>query len=301
MTDQITIIVLFYNQERYVSGLLENIKESNRRVNAKVVIVDDCSTDNTLACVENWLEFNSEISWKVIKNPLNLGISGSILKAIEVVDTKWIKCHAGDDLFSLTGIDEFNALSKLYNPDETLIMSAVNIINEANEVVGYRENPSPLTFSKWFIDVAYYTNPLLSFSLLTGPNVYKNAITAMYYRNVEDWPLLMYAVKSDMKFKLVEKKLVDYRIHEKSIMAHTRSKTHVMTDHQKAYEEEIIGILKENLRFAPTMSARYGAYIQMLAYKYRATNIAIIIKVLKLLNIKYLIFRILILLRGKKV
>ncbi|MDB3900578.1 glycosyltransferase family 2 protein [Luminiphilus sp.] len=301
MTAQITIIVLFYNQERYVSGLLENIREANRNVDAKVVIVDDCSTDNTLTCVEKWLEIHREISWKVIKNPLNLGISGSILKAIEVVDTKWIKCHAGDDLFSLTGIDEFDAISKLYNPDKTLIMSAVNIINEANEVVGYRDNPSQLTFSKWFIDVAYYTNPLLSFSLLAGPNVYKNAITAMYYRNVEDWPLLMYAVKSDMKFKLVEKKLVDYRIHEKSIMAHTRSKSHAMTDHQKAYEEEIIGILKENLRFAPTMSSRYGAYIQILTYKYRSTNAATIIRFLKLLNIKYLIFRVLILLRGKKV
>ena len=301
MAAQITIIVLFYNQERYVSGLLENIREANRKVNAKVVIVDDCSTDNTLACVENWLEFNREISWKVIKYPLNLGVSGSILKAIEVVDTKWVKCHAGDDLFSLTGIDEFDAISKLCNPDETLIMSAVNIINEANEVVGYRDNPSPLTFSNWFIDVAYYTNPLLSFSILAGPNVYKNAITAMYYRNVEDWPLLMYAVKSDIKFKLVEKKLVDYRIHEKSIMAHTRSKSHAMTDHQKLYEEEIIGILKENLRFAPTMSARYGTYIQILTYKYRSTNAAIIIRFLKLLNIKYLIFRVLILLRSKKV
>ena len=188
---QVTIVVLFYNQEKYVAELLDNIRVSNKSANAKVIIVDDCSLDNTFSLIEDWLQKNYQSTWKFIKNPSNLGISSSILKAIEFVDTKWVKCHAGDDTFAPGGIEEFISLSKKYDPDKDIIMTAVNIINESNEIIGFRNNPSYLTFSNFFKDVNYYTNNLMAFSVLAGTKSYKKAISSMYFKNAEDWPLLI--------------------------------------------------------------------------------------------------------------
>lgn len=300
MSTQITIIVLFYNQERYVDELLDNIRDANIRANLKVIIVDDHSMDNTHLFIEKWFDKNRKCSWKIIKNENNIGISASILRALEYVDTPWIKCHAGDDLFDLGGIDEFNSVSKMSDPKKTIIMSSVYLINEDSKIIGIRKNPPFFTFSKLFKDLGYYTNPLLSFSLLAAPEVYKSAIQSMYYRNIEDWPLLMFALKTGIEFKLVNRELVSYRVHDKSIISHTRSNTLAMTPHQAAYEREIIGILKENLSCAPTVSSRYGSYIQILAYRYRSTKANFFIKIMKLLNIKYIIFRVLCFLHNMK-
>ena len=296
----ITIIVLFYNQERYVSDLLDNIKACNIKVNAKVIMVDDCSSDNTSSYIESWLALNNEMTWKFIKNPSNIGISASILRAIEVVDTKWIKCHAGDDMFAPEGIKEFVTLSKIHDPDQAIIMTAVNIINEANEIIGSRDNPSPLTFTKYFNDVNYYINPLLSFSVLAGKEVYTKAIKAMYFRNVEDWPLLIYAVKNKIKFILVEKRLVSYRVHDKSIMAHARDNRLKPTAHQQQYNNEIMGILRRNASMAPSIWARYGAFLQLLNYKYSASRLSLVFFFLKLTNLKYVTYRLCIFFRGNK-
>ena len=296
----VTIIVLFYNQERYVSGLLDNIKACNKVANAKVVIVDDFSTDNTSKYIDSWLALNAEITWKFIKNLSNLGISSSILKAIEVVDTKWIKCHAGDDMFTPEGIEGFVNMSKIHDPNQSIIMTAVNIINEANEIVGFRDNPSPLTFTKYFNDINYYINPLLSFSVMAGKEVYRNAIKAMYFRNVEDWPLLIYAVTTNKKFILIEKRLVNYRVHDKSIMAHARNYRLKATIHQQQYNNEIIGILRRNASIAPTIWAQYGALVQLLNHKYKARCLKPVFFFLKLTNLKYVAYRLYIFMRGNK-
>lgn len=289
----ITIIVLFYNQERYVFNLLDNIKACNKEVNAKVIMVDDCSSDNTSSYIESWLALNNEMKWKFIKNPSNLGISASILRAIEVVDTKWIKCHAGDDMFTQDGIKEFVSLSKIHDPDQTIIMTAVNIINEDNEIIGSRDNPSSLAFTKCFGDVNYYTNNLMAFSVLAGTHIYKNAISSMYYRNIEDWPLLIYALKTNMAFKLVKHRLVNYRIHDRSIMAGFRDGRLVLSESQKQLKIEVIRILENNLAEAPTLSSKYGVYVQLLQAKYARKKLYFLFKILKLLNLKYLLFRLL--------
>ena len=294
----ITIIVFFYNHERYVSNLLDNIKACNIEANAKVIIVDDCSYDNTSSFIENWFALNNEIPWKLITNPTNLGISASILKIIEVVDTKWIKCHAGDDMFAADGIKEFVAHSKAHDPDQTIIMTSVNIINEANEIIGFRENPSPLTFTKYFKDVNYYINPLLSFSILTGKEVYEKAINGMYSRNVEDWPLLIYAVEANLNFILVEQKLVSYRVHDNSITGFARDNRLNPTTHQKQYNTEIMNILRRNASIAPTIWARYGAFLQLLNYKHSASPLSFMVFFLKGTNLKYVVYRLCVLYRG---
>jgi hypothetical protein len=291
----VTIIVLFYNHDRYVENLLNNIKIANSKVNAKVIIVDDFSSDNTASLVSQWISKNSNLGYKTIKNKSNLGISKSILNALDLVQTKWVKMHAGDDLFTDSGINDFDKISKNIS-DNTLVMSSVNIINEHNEITGYRKNPSKLHFSNFFKDVNFYTNPLMSFSVLARADLYKEAIESLYIRNIEDWPLLIYAINSNTEFKLIDKPLVNYRIHDKSIMANQRKPLKEITEHQRSYAENIKEILTNNYNIAPTLSSRYGTYIQFLKYKYSEKPFMIgFVLFLKIFNFKYIVFRLILL------
>ena len=174
-----------------------------------------------------------------------------------------------------------------------IIMTAVNIINESNEIVGCRNNPSYLTFSNFFKDVNYYTNNLMAFSVLAGTKAYKEAISSMYFKNAEDWPLLIYSIKKNFSFKLIKKRLINYRIHDKSMMSFSRNPKLDLTESQKQLKIEIINILKKNLHDAPTLSSKYGTYIQLLEAKNSLKKLNFLFKILKLFNFKYLLFRLL--------
>ena len=62
------IIVAGWNCEPYVKGCLESIKAQTYK-DFDVVVVDDCSTDNTFAEVQ----FYAEGNWTVHRNPVNMG------------------------------------------------------------------------------------------------------------------------------------------------------------------------------------------------------------------------------------
>jgi hypothetical protein len=131
----------------------------------------------------------------------------------------------------------------------------------------------------------------MSFSVLAGKSIYKKALTERYYRNSEDWSLLMYAVVHGIKFKLVREKLVNYRIHEKSIMVSFNDKSLKPTKVQVALNKEIIDTLEHNLRIAPSLSSKYGTFLQILRLKCTNDYLLGIIKLLKIFNIKFILYR----------
>ena len=69
----------------------------------------------------------------------------------------------------------------------------------------------------------------------------------------------------------------------------------VFHDSMKAFEN-IKEILINNYNIAPTLSSRYGTYIQFLKYKYKEKPFMIgFVLFLKIFNFKYIIFRLILL------
>ena len=294
ISSDLTIIVLFYNQERYVNNLLDNIKECNYKIDSKIMLVDDYSSDNTYASIKKWLKENNDLDYKVIKNNSNLGISESILNAISFVDTKWIKIHGGDDFFAKGSIGRFNELVESSNPESTVYMTDVSIINEKNEIIGYRKCPSRITFNKFFKDINYYTNNLMAFSVLAGKDVYSEALKSMpFYKNAEDWPFLIYTIKNNFNYKIINERLIEYRVHENSISHFISNKSKNLTDHQRTLRNEIINMLEIHSKEAPTISSRFGSYIQLLSYNNTNFILNKLVNTLKYINVKYVLYRLL--------
>ena len=55
----VSIVVATYNREKYVGETLESLKNQTYK-NIEVVVIDDCSTDNSATVIKNWREKNKE-------------------------------------------------------------------------------------------------------------------------------------------------------------------------------------------------------------------------------------------------
>ena len=91
---KISIIIPAYNTEKYIEKCLNSIISQTYK-NFEVVIVDDCSTDNTLSIVQNYASKDDRI--KVYQNDNNLGCGLTRRKAIELGTGEYFAFIDSDD------------------------------------------------------------------------------------------------------------------------------------------------------------------------------------------------------------
>ena len=113
----VSIIIPMYNTEKYIGECLDSILNQTF-TDYEVIVVDDCSTDNSCAIVESYLpKFGDKLQLiKSEKNsggcpgiPRNIGIRLSLGEYILFVDS--------DDAITPTALDELYHLAKKFNAD----------------------------------------------------------------------------------------------------------------------------------------------------------------------------------------
>lgn len=92
----VTIAAINYNCARFLIETLQSI-QAQTYANYELVIVDDCSTDNSVAVIKEWLSsFNKP--FKLIVHPKNLGICATFNDALKNASGKYISFIATDDI-----------------------------------------------------------------------------------------------------------------------------------------------------------------------------------------------------------
>lgn len=94
----VTIYSCAYNAEAYVSEAILSIVKQNIFNAAEVILIDDCSTDKTLAKLLQWKAMNSK--FKVISNPKNLGLAASSNIALSESRGRYVIRLDADDYFT---------------------------------------------------------------------------------------------------------------------------------------------------------------------------------------------------------
>lgn len=95
MNDLVSIIMPSYNTEKYISESIASVQKQSY-VDWELIIVDDCSTDNTDEIVKPFL---SDKRIKYIKNETNSGAAVSRNRALREAKGKWIAFLDSDDLW----------------------------------------------------------------------------------------------------------------------------------------------------------------------------------------------------------
>lgn len=94
----ISILLVVYNQERYILEALESLVEQDYP-NFELVITDDCSTDLTIEKINEYLESkNLKNNITVNVNDKNLGISKNVQLGLSICRGDYICLAAGDDI-----------------------------------------------------------------------------------------------------------------------------------------------------------------------------------------------------------
>jgi glycosyltransferase involved in cell wall biosynthesis len=92
----ITVCILTYNRVNYLQKTI-NSALSQKYKNKTILVLDDCSTDDTKALLNKIAKDNKDVSF--ISNEINLGLSANFSKAINFVTTDLVLFIGDDDIF----------------------------------------------------------------------------------------------------------------------------------------------------------------------------------------------------------
>ena len=105
MGGKVTVIVPFYNVEKYIGNCLSSLMKQDYP-NYDVILIDDCSPDGSRAIVERYVErFPGKV--KLLINEENLGQGRSRMKAVEATDADFIMFVDSDDYVATDYISTF--------------------------------------------------------------------------------------------------------------------------------------------------------------------------------------------------
>lgn len=92
----ISIAIITYNQENFISQTLDSILNQKHDFPYEIVIGEDCSTDNTKSVIEKYVKQYPDIIKPIYNNP-NLGLIKNFFNVLENCSGKYIMECAGDD------------------------------------------------------------------------------------------------------------------------------------------------------------------------------------------------------------
>ncbi len=96
MSDLVSVIMPCYNSAAYIAKTLNSVIAQTYS-NWECIVVDDCSTDNSVEIIENISNNDERI--RLYKNDSNRGAAYSRNKALSVANGKWIAFLDSDDLW----------------------------------------------------------------------------------------------------------------------------------------------------------------------------------------------------------
>lgn len=105
----ISVLLSTYNGEKYIIEQLESLKNQTRKIDS-VIIKDDCSTDNTVKLIRQFLGKNNLDRWKLIINEENLGWRKNFVSLLDYVDTEHFFFCDQDDIWHLDKIEKMAAV-----------------------------------------------------------------------------------------------------------------------------------------------------------------------------------------------
>lgn len=131
----ISIAMTTYNGGKYLGEQLESLVYQTRQPD-EIIIVDDCSKDNTTDIVRKFQKKHSFI--KLIVNEKNVGVNGNFVKALENSKGDYIIFCDQDDIWKKEKVQTlFHKIKEIeVKGTPTIVSSAATCVNNNMEVVG---------------------------------------------------------------------------------------------------------------------------------------------------------------------
>ena len=228
----VSVIIPLYNAEKYIGDCLESLLNQTFQ-NFEVIVVDDCSVDNSAKIVESYApKFNGRLTLTIMEKnsgsgalPRNKGLSLSCGEYIQFLDA--------DDMLTKTALEELYGLAKDYDADVVYCERYYNVDAKGTNIRVHSYQKGILADTPTFEseDFAERVRRIVNDRYLTVPwnklvkrkPIIKNRIFFPNVRISEDniWNQnLLFCTK---KFLRVPNIVYIYRLSENSMVRFTRS------------------------------------------------------------------------------
>jgi glycosyltransferase involved in cell wall biosynthesis len=134
-SELVTVICSCYNHEKFVIESIKSVLNQSHK-NIQLIVVDDCSIDDSVTVIENFITAFPQIIF--IKNKTNLGLTKSFNNAVKSAKGSYLVDLAADDLLLpdciAVQLEAFNN-SKLENL--AIVYGNAEIISEEGNHISY--------------------------------------------------------------------------------------------------------------------------------------------------------------------
>ncbi|MDY2588687.1 MAG: glycosyltransferase [Agathobacter sp.] len=128
----ISVAMATYNGEKYIYEQLLSIKKQIKPVD-EVIICDDLSSDRTVEIINEFIEENNLINWKVFVNEQNVGYIQNFYKAISYTKGDYVFLSDQDDLWCDNKTLEM--CEKMQKNNINLLYSAINVLDNEGNII----------------------------------------------------------------------------------------------------------------------------------------------------------------------
>ena len=123
MQPLVSVCIPAYNNAGYIKDTIDSILNQTYQ-NIELIIVDDCSTDNTAGVIE--AIGDSRI--KLYRNEKNLGMTGNWNHCLELATGEFVKLVCADDMIDQNAIEK-EAKAMMDNPTASLVESDTRLVD----------------------------------------------------------------------------------------------------------------------------------------------------------------------------
>lgn len=233
--NKISIITTFYNCENFINYALLSVinQQTENLINIEYILVNDCSTDNSLDIVNQFIETYknvNNIEIKLVTPENNLGCGGARKFGIEQATGDYFMFLDADDYYINTDF-VLRAYQTITNEEADIVEYGVVY----NDVYGNKQNlcvNEQIIFNNWHDSIYWmFKNNTVKFNVWS--KIYTRAIVESYpydaTREYEDIRTIPIWVKNANKV-IVEPSLeINYRAAENSIIRNNGLKTRLGT------------------------------------------------------------------------
>ncbi|RZL69407.1 MAG: glycosyltransferase, partial [Pedobacter sp.] len=204
----ISIVLCTYNGERHLKYQLDSLVAQTYK-NIEIVIVDDCSDDNTRSILSDYLSRYAHIN--LFFNLENLGFNKNFEKAITLAKGEFISICDQDDIWDLDKIEELIANIG----DKGMIFSNSRLIDEdglsMNRLLLAAPNFNLLDYKSILIN-----NFVAGHTILAKTIFLKKTLGFPDYGYYDWWIGFLAIYNQEIVF--LNKCLTSYRIHSNSVI-----------------------------------------------------------------------------------